>query len=128
MPMSGSGRAHYQPIWADDVAACVMAVIDQDAGAPNARHELAGPDTLSHREIVELALRSFGRRRLIVRVPLPVVRRALRVAALFAGPSVFATEDEAELMEVPMTSAGGTAGAERLGVSPQPMRSVLGVA
>ena len=77
---------------------------------------------------MELALRSFGRRRPIVRVPLPVVRRALRLAALFAGPSVFATEDEAELMEVPMTSAGGTAGAERLGVSPQPMRSVLGVA
>jgi uncharacterized protein YbjT (DUF2867 family) len=128
MPMSGSGRAQYQPIWADDVADCVMAVVEGDTGAGNARHELAGPETLSHRQIVELALRSFGRRRPIVRVPLPVVRRALRVAALVAGPAVFATEDEAELMEVPMTSAGGTAGAERLGVTPQPMRSVLGVA
>jgi len=127
MPISGSGRALYQPIWADDVADCVLAVVDQDGGDTNARHELAGPDTLSHREIVELALRSFGRRRPTVRVPLPVVRRALRVAALFAGPSVFATEDEAELLEVPMISASGAAGAERLGVSPQAMRSVLGV-
>jgi hypothetical protein len=60
-------------------------------------------------------------------VPLPVVRRFLRVAQLIAGPAVFATWDEAELMEVPMTTRSGTADAERLGVQPKPMRAVLGV-
>lgn len=127
MPISGSGRAVYQPIWADDVADCVMAVLSGSPGSDRARHELAGPDALSYRDIVELALRSFGRRRPIVRVPLPLVRRSLRVAQLIAGPAVFATWDEAELMEVPMTSRSGTADAERLGVQPKPMRAVLGV-
>jgi hypothetical protein len=39
---------------------------------------------------------------------------------------VFATWEEAELMEVPMTSERGTADAERLGVEPRPMGAVLG--
>jgi uncharacterized protein YbjT (DUF2867 family) len=126
MPLSGSGRAVYQPIWADDVADCVMGVLDGQ-GNPRARHELAGPDTLSYEAIVRLALRHFGRRRPVVHVPLPLVRRFLRVARLVAGNAVFATWDEVELMEVSMTTPSGTAGAEALGVRPQPMRSVLGV-
>jgi uncharacterized protein YbjT (DUF2867 family) len=125
MPISGSGRALYQPIWADDVADCVVAALDGRADGRE-RFELAGPDTLSYDSIVRLALRSAGRRRPLVHVPLPVVRRFLRLARLVAGSAVFATWDEAELMEVPMTSRSGTADAERLGVQPRPMRAVLG--
>ena len=43
-----------------------------------------------------------------------------------AGDAAFATWEEAELMEVPMTSARGTADAERLGVEPRTMGAVLG--
>ncbi len=127
MPISGWGRALYQPIWADDVADCVVSALREDVADPRDRYELAGPDTLSYKDVVELALRSFGRRRPLVPVPLPVVRRILALAGLVAGPAVFATWDEAELMEVPMTSRSGTAHAERLGVEPKPMRAVLGV-
>ncbi|MFL5820240.1 MAG: SDR family oxidoreductase [Solirubrobacteraceae bacterium] len=126
MPVPGSGRTLYQPIWADDVADCVMATLDGAVADRRDRYELAGPDTLSYRDIVELALRSFGRRRPLLRVPMPLVRRFLQLARLVAGDAVFATWDEAELMEVPMTSRSGTADAERLGVRPQPMRAVLG--
>lgn len=127
MPIAGSGRALFQPIWAEDVADCVLAALDGPAESRAGRHELAGPDTLSHRDMVGLALRSFGRRRPIVRLPLPLVRRALRLTGAVVGPAVFATEDEAELMEVAMTTPGGTAGAQRFGISPRPMRAVLGV-
>jgi hypothetical protein len=48
------------------------------------------------------------------------------VAEAFAGPSVFATWDEAELMELSMTTPKGTADAESLGVKPLPMGAVLG--
>ena len=41
------------------------------AESDGARYELAGPETLTHREIVELALRSLHRRRPIVSVPAP---------------------------------------------------------
>jgi nucleoside-diphosphate-sugar epimerase len=33
MPLSGAGRAQYQPIWAHDVAECVMAALEAGANA-----------------------------------------------------------------------------------------------
>jgi NADH dehydrogenase len=82
---------------------------------------------LTARQIVQLALRSFHRRRRIAEVPVGVSRRLLKLVELFAGPTAFATWDEAELLEVPLVSARGTTDAERLGVSPRPMAEVLGV-
>ena len=125
MAIPGNGRAAFQPISAGDVAACVMAALATEA-AVGARYELAGPDTLTHREIVALALRSFGRRRRIVGVPLWLTRRILNAAELLGGPTAFATWDEAELLEVPLVSARGTADAEALGVRPRPRAEVLG--
>ncbi len=130
MPIPGRGRALFQPIWAEDVADCVLAALpDGPAGAQavGSRYELAGPDTLSHREIVEIALRSFRRRRRIVGIPAGTVRRLLNLVELFGGPTAFATWDEAELLEVPLIARQGTADAQRLGVMPKPMRAVLGV-
>jgi uncharacterized protein YbjT (DUF2867 family) len=126
MPISGRGRAVFQPIWAEDVADCVMASLQAGPSAPHERYELAGPETLSHTEIVRLLLRSLGRRRPLVHVPTPLVSRGLRLLERMAGPSAFATWDEAELMEVTMTSARGAADAESLGVTPQRMAAVLG--
>ena len=72
-------------------------------------------------------MRSLHRRRPIVRVPMPIVRRVLNVAELLMGPTAFATWDEAQLLEIPMISRHGTADAEQLGVLPRSMRAVLGV-
>jgi len=130
MPIPGAGQASFQPIWAEDVADCVLAALPGGPAATAAvgrRYELAGPETLTHREIVEIALRSFRRRRRIVGVPAGAVRRLLNLVELFGGPTAFATWDEAELLEVPLISRQGTADAERLGVVPKPMRAVLGV-
>jgi uncharacterized protein YbjT (DUF2867 family) len=130
MPIPGSGAAQFQPIWAEDVADCVMAALPGGAAhaeAAGARFELAGPETLTHQEIVEIALRSFHRHRTIVHVPIAVARRLLELVELLGGPTAFATWDEAELLEVPLISGHGTADAERLGVVPKPMRAVLGV-
>jgi uncharacterized protein YbjT (DUF2867 family) len=123
-PVSGAGDALYQPIWADDVAACVVAALRNPDG--NGRYELAGPESLTYDGMVKTALRAFGRRRRLLHVPLPVVRASLRVAEAFAGPSVFATWEEAKLMELSMTTPKGTADAESLGVRPLPMGAVLG--
>jgi NADH dehydrogenase len=130
MLVPGPGRASFQPIWAEDVADCVMAALPGgplDGASHGARYELAGPETLTQRDIVEIVLRSFHRHRPIVSIPSPVVRRFLKLVELLMGPAAFATWDEAELLEVAMTSRHGTADAERLGVLPRPMPAVLGV-
>jgi uncharacterized protein YbjT (DUF2867 family) len=123
MPVSGSGRAVYQPIWAEDVADAVMSALSNGAGP---KFELAGPDVLSYDDIVRTTLRAAHRRRRLVHVPLPIVRASLRMLRRLGGPKVFATWEEAELMEEPMVTERGTADAEGLGVKPLPMSAVLG--
>jgi len=130
MPIVGQGHATFQPIWAEDVADCVMAALPGGAQAQEAigaRYELAGPETLTYEEIIHCVLRSLRRRRPIARVPTRTARRVLRLVELLMGPAAFATWDEAELLEVPLVSRRGTADAELLGVRPKPMAAVLGV-
>ena len=124
VPISGSGRALFQPIWSHDVADCVVAALERAEVAE--RYELSGPDTLSYDAIVEIVLRAAGRPRPLVHVPLAVVSRSLRTLEALMRSKAFATWDEAELMEVTMTAARGTADAEALGVTPTRMSSVLG--
>jgi NADH dehydrogenase len=127
MPLSGRGHASFQPMWAEDAAACITAALHAGQSERRERYELAGPETLSHKEIVRVVLRSLGRRRPLLPVPTAVVSRSLRLLEASVGSRAFATWDEAELMECPMISSRGAADAERLGVSPQRMAAVLGV-
>jgi uncharacterized protein YbjT (DUF2867 family) len=124
VPISGSGRALFQPIWAQDVADCVMTALARPDAAE--RYELSGPETLSYDAIVEVVLRAAGRPRPLVHVPTAVVSRSLRTLEALMRSNAFATWDEAELMEVTMTSARGTADAQVLGVVPRQMADVLG--
>jgi NADH dehydrogenase len=124
VPISGSGRALFQPIWSHDVADCVMAALERSDAAR--RYELSGPETLSYDAIVDVVLRAAGRPRPLVHVPLGVVSRSLRTLEALMRSKAFATWDEAELMEVTMTAARGTLDAEALGVTPRRISSVLG--
>jgi uncharacterized protein YbjT (DUF2867 family) len=128
MPILGSGEASYQPIWAEDVAACAHRVLREGAPGGVRRLELAGPEILTYEGIVRLALSAWDRERPLVHLPLWMVRRSLRLLERMFGPSVFATWEEAELMEVPMVAAAGTRDARTLGVEPKRMAEVLGLA
>jgi uncharacterized protein YbjT (DUF2867 family) len=125
MPVSGRGRARFQPIWAEDAADCVLASLRDTGGERRRRYELAGPETLSHTEIIGTVLRALRRNRPLLHVPTPLVSRGLRLLEAAMGPRAPATWDEAELMEVSMLSARGSADVEALGVKPQRMSAVL---
>jgi uncharacterized protein YbjT (DUF2867 family) len=122
LPVSGDGQARFEPIWADDAARCVVTALERgDAG----RYELAGPETLSYDEMSDLVSRVAGRPRSLIHLPLPLIRAGLIGMRSLFGEAVFATWEEAELMEVPMISERGTADAEALGVEPRRMIDVL---
>jgi uncharacterized protein YbjT (DUF2867 family) len=126
MPIAGPGQAEFQPIWAEDVGDCVRAWLAGKDGSDRERFELAGPEVLSYDEIAKVALKSWHRRRRLLHVPLPAVRRLLNTVERIAGPNkAFATWEEAALMEIPMTTPNGTKDVERLGVNPKRMSEVL---
>jgi NADH dehydrogenase len=122
MPVSGSGQARYQPIWAEDVAHCVVSALGGDG---RDRYELAGPEELSYDQVSDLVSRASGRPRQLLHIPLPIVRSGLIVLRKLFGEALFATWEEAELMEVSMTTPRGDADVRELGVKPKRMEEVL---
>lgn len=127
VPLVGRGLARTQPLWAEDAADCVLALLDAPPDG-HARVELAGPEVLTQREFVRLVLRAAGRRRRTLPVPLATLRAGLRGEETLAGPAALVTWDEAQLLSVDMLSGRGTADAEALGVRPRRMGDVLGAA
>lgn len=120
MPVSGDGRAAFEPVWARDVARATVAAIDAEPG----RYELAGPERLTYNQIARLISETAGRSRPLLHLPLPFVRSGLIWLRRLMGERAFATWEEAELMEVPMLSRSG-GDIRALGVEPAPMRAVL---
>lgn len=123
LPVSGDGQARFQPIWSADVARCVVGALD--APEPRPRYELAGPETLTYDQMSDLVSRIAGRPRPLVHMPLSLVRSGLIALRALWGETVFATWEEAELMEVGMVSERGPADAQALGVEPRRMGDVL---
>jgi NADH dehydrogenase len=124
VPLTGRGGARTQPLWADDAADAVVAALDRQ-DAVSERFELAGPEVLTHREVVSLVLQAAGRRRRLVPIPLALLRAGLRAGETLAGPTAFVTWDEALLLAVPTLAQSGPADVERLGVHPRRMADVL---
>jgi uncharacterized protein YbjT (DUF2867 family) len=122
LPISGSGQAAYQPIWAHDVARCVIATLGD---SPQPRYELAGPEILTYDAMARTIAQASGHRRPLVHVPLGLVRTTLIWLRRLVGEAAFATWEEAELMEVPMVTPRGSADVQALGVQPRRMADVL---
>jgi NADH dehydrogenase len=132
LPIVGSPRALFQPIWAEDVAACVLAALGPGLAADpgpaigrQVRHELAGPQTLSQKDMVRLSLASLGRRRRVVYVPELCGTRSLGFLGGPTGSRLLYSWADAEVMFSSAISANGVAGARVLGVEPKTMQAVL---
>jgi NADH dehydrogenase len=139
-PVPGSGRSRCQPIWAQDLADCVLAALAQ-GGAPSAggqpagvasrdgsrRYELAGPETLTYNQMVHAILSASGHERRLAHLPPGLAERALRLLERAMGPQTPVTWDEAQLLEAECVSARGPADALALGCQPERMGVVLGL-
>jgi len=128
VPLPGSGRARYQPLWAEDAAACALGAL-RDPDSAGRRYELAGPETLSHEEIVRLVLDAIDRPKPVLKIPTPLVSRGLKLLERTLGDRAFATWDEAELMECSALADHGARDVEELlsGAAPAAMQAVLGL-
>jgi NADH dehydrogenase len=88
VPVAGDGKTRFQPIWVEDLAACIAACLDD--GAHDGRIiEVGGPEQLTYEEMLDTVRRELGKRRLSVHVPLPLVRLAAgAMEALIPQPPV----------------------------------------
>ena len=69
VPVPGGGRGLQQPVHVDDLAAAVLAAAEA-AHAVGRRYDVAGPEPVTFRELLEQAGEAVGRRPLLVPTPL----------------------------------------------------------
>lgn len=97
-PIVGDGQARFQPVWVEDVATCVVKALDEPRTIGQ-EYELGGPEVLTLEEIERRTLQALGTKRLLVHVPLPLIRIAVALME-FVLPAPPVTRSLLELLAV----------------------------
>jgi len=123
VPVPGRGDARFQPIHVDDVARIAVAAL-ADPTTIGESFELGGPRIWTYREITGEVLRAMDTRRVIVPMPVPLIRLVAASAEFLHLPFPVATD---QLRQLRLDNVGplGTIPA-RFGFEPRDMAGQLG--
>lgn len=123
VPIPGKGSARFQPIHVDDTSRVVIASLAAPSTVGEA-FEIGGPRYWTYREIVREVLTALGKRRLILPMPVPLIRLVAGSAELVHLPFPVAT-DQLRQLRLDNTGPLGLV-ASRFGFEPRPMEGALG--
>lgn len=128
LPLIGGGATRFQPVYVGDVAAAVLAAATQPLiGEQNPQgriFELAGPQTLSFREIYQDLFRWTGRRRMLIPVPF-VVMKVQAFFLQFIPPRPLLTPDQVVSLQSDNVITPGMPGLEDMDVRPTAMELIV---
>ena len=126
LPLIG-GKSKFQPIYVGDVAEAVAAAVN-GAVKPGRIYELGGPETVTHREIVERVLRESMRNNPLIPVPRAIGKLMAAPFALLPFPPLLTGDQVDLLMSDNVVSAEASRDKRTLhafGVTPTPMDAIL---
>ena len=123
VPVPGDGSARFQPIHTDDVAAVTVRAL-ADPTTIEGVFELGGPRYWTYREITREVLVALGKRRLIVPMPVALIRLVAGVSERVRIPFPVATD---QLRQLRLDNIGPLdLIPSRFGFEPRPMEGALG--
>jgi uncharacterized protein YbjT (DUF2867 family) len=126
LPLVGGGHTRFQPVFAGDVAAAVLAAIEGRA-RDGQIYELGGPEVKSFEELMQFVLATIGRRRLLLPIPFALAR--LQAFVLQLMPKPLLTPDQVELLrgDNVVSEAAKREGRmlEALGIDPLAMATIV---
>ena len=96
VPVPGNGQSRFQPIHVDDVAKVAVASF-ADVATVGASLELGGPRYWTYTEITREVLSAMGKKRLILPMPLPVIKLVAAASELVRLPFPVATDQLRQL-------------------------------
>jgi NADH dehydrogenase len=96
VPITGKGDARFQPLAIGDLARAAVMAIDDDTRIGH-EYLLGGPRHWTYREIVEEVLRGMGRRRLLVPMPVALIRMVAGASEAIRLPFPVATDQLRQL-------------------------------
>lgn len=96
VPLTGQGDARFQPLAVGDLARVVVRTLE-DPTTVGRTYELGGPRHWTYREIMEEVLRGMDARRVMVPMPVPVIRLVAATAEFVRIPFPVATDQLRQL-------------------------------
>ncbi|MEJ5999421.1 complex I NDUFA9 subunit family protein [Paucibacter soli] len=121
MPLAGAD-AQFQPVWVEDVAAAILRCM-QDRSSIGKTYELAGPQRLRLRELVQLAGRLSGHERPVLPLPALLAQaQALLMECLPGEPMM--SRDNLASMQVPNIASGSLPGLAELGIQAHALEAI----
>jgi NADH dehydrogenase len=115
LPLIGGGKTRFQPVFAGDVAAAIVAALDSEA-AKGRTYELGGPTVYSFRQLMEFILAETGRRRLLVPLPFGLAMWKAFFLQLLPNPPL--TPDQVRLLRNDNVVAPAALTLADLGITP----------
>jgi len=123
VPVPGDGKSRFQPIFVGDVATIVVRSL-ADPSTIGETLEIGGPRYWTYREITEEVVRTLGKRRAILPMPIPLIRLVAGAAELVRLPFPVATD---QLRQLRLDNVGPLdLIPARFGFEPRPMDGGLG--
>jgi NADH dehydrogenase len=122
LPLIGGGRARLQPVYVEDVAEAIVRIL-ADRETASRTYEIAGPGVYTLRELVVIALRLIGRRRLLLPVPFAVAQVQARLFELLPSPPL--TTSQVDLLKADSVASGALPGLRELGIQPKGVEEVV---
>jgi len=127
LPVVGANTL-FQPVWVDDAAAAAQKGVTGEAAS--GIYELAGPEVLSFRELMDRMLHVIRRRRLVLNLPFWLAN--LMAGAFGVGRAVTGglapqpiTKDQVASLRSHNVASSGARGFDALGIAPTAMEAVL---
>jgi uncharacterized protein YbjT (DUF2867 family) len=113
-------RALLQPVWVEDVAAAIVALLGEPKRAAFTISEAAGPQEMTLGDLVRTVAVLSGRRAAVFTVPEAVGRLQAAVLGLLPGEPLMSA-DNLRSLRVPNVASGRHAGLAELGIQPSPL-------
>jgi NADH dehydrogenase len=122
LPLIGGGKTKFQPVYVGDVAAAIAKVVENDFTIGQT-YELAGPEVLSFRALMEKMLAEIRRNRLLVTLPFALARLQAKFLELVPGKPL--TQDQVELLKHDVVAGSSLPGLAALGLQPTALDQIL---
>ncbi|MFE0758109.1 complex I NDUFA9 subunit family protein [Inquilinus sp. NPDC058860] len=122
LPLFGGGTTRFQPVYVRDVAAAIVACLEQD-GTAGQTYELGGPRVYSFRELMELTLKQTGRKKRLVSLSWGMAAFEARLLGLLPKPLL--TPDQVVQLKIDNVVGAGAKTLADLGIQPTPAELIL---
>lgn len=98
VPVAGSGRTRFQPLWVEDLVTCILATLKGEKIGQTC--EIGGPEHLTYEQILDAVMAALGKKRTKIHVPVVLMRPSVSIMEKFlANPPVTSVELKALEMD-----------------------------